>query len=108
MSTANIRAHEIMNSSHLDTMRCFNNLNAEPVSTKDPADKLSPRVMLGVKLNILRPHGEKDSPQALSPKLLESPGSSSQESSTRSNISQWPTSRTTSSLVDKVSRFIKP
>ena len=73
-----------MNSNHLDRMRCLNNLNASPVASKQ--SKLSPRVMLGVKLNILKTQDELRSPPFLSPrtpespKLLESPSSSSQES----------------------------
>ena len=84
-----------MNSNHLDTMRCINNLNVSPATASKPS-RLSPRVMLGVKLNILKTQDEPRSLLLVSPRSsgsLESPSSSSQESGSRAE--KYPTSAST-------------
>ena len=63
-----------MNSNYSDTMRCINNLNVSPSTPGSPA-RLSPRVTLGVKLNILKSQDEPSRLSLLSPRSSESPRS---------------------------------
>ena len=59
-------------------MRYINNLNPGLAVPKTPAtpSKLSPRAMLGVELNVVKPKCAAGSPQQVSPCLTLSPGSS--------------------------------